>query len=103
MRGSGRPHRVLPAALLGAALALPGFAPGAVSPVLADCSQTAPPRAISAYVGFAFDGVVTRTEVRQEGFRGWLYRITMEVSQRLSGDVGDVTFDLETSGECAWL
>jgi len=91
-------------AVLAATLAVPGLAPGSASPVLADCGQQAPPRAIGAYVGYAFDGVITGIEVHQERFAGWLYRMTMDVSQPLVGDVGEqVVFDLETGGDCAWL
>ena len=100
---SGRSRPVLSsalAALIAVAAAITGTVPGATPPAAADCGMQAPSRGIAAHRGFAFDGVITAIDLHEVKGEGWLYGITMDVTEMLAGDpVRQVTFDLG-SGSC---
>ncbi|MCC6832741.1 MAG: hypothetical protein IT200_15475 [Thermoleophilia bacterium] len=86
--------------MVGLAAATTGVLPGGSGRVAAECGSAAPSGAIEAHRGFAFDGVITAIDRHEVSGEGWLYGITMDVTEPLAGDPGEtVTFDLG-SGSC---
>jgi len=93
--------------LIAMTLALVAMAPGpghlGPVPARADCGMQAPAPDIAAHRGFALDGVVRSVEGRTEPLSGWLYRVTIDVSEMLAGEPVDrLVVDLGT-GDCAHL
>jgi hypothetical protein len=73
------------------------------SPVRADCARQALSSDIRSYRGFAFEGVVRSVEGRHEPEEGWIYRLTIDVTEMLAGaPAEEVAFDLGT-GSCWYL
>ncbi len=73
---------------------------GSPAPARADCGMQAPAPGIRDHQGFAFEGIVRSVEGRREPGEGWLYRVTLDVTEMLAGQpVGTVAFDLGR-GDC---
>ncbi len=73
---------------------------GSPAPARADCGMRAPAPGIRGHQGFAFEGLVRSVEGRREPGVGWLYRVTLDVTEMLAGQpVATVAFDLGT-GDC---
>lgn len=87
------PFVVWLALLLAAGATISGA--GSPAPAHAECGMQAPAPDIRGHQGFAFEGIVRSVEGRREPPEGWLYRVTLDVTEMLAGQpLATVAFDL---------